>query len=78
MDDDLLRRIAEALERLSPPAPAAPDLLAADAFVWHPAPPALAPVAQVSRVPLALLQGIDQQKALVLENTRRFARGFPS
>jgi predicted AAA+ superfamily ATPase len=78
MDDDLLRRIAEALERLSPPAPAAPDLRAADAFVWHPAPPALAPVAQVSRVPLALLQGIDQQKALVLENTRRFARGFPA
>jgi predicted AAA+ superfamily ATPase len=78
MDEDLLRRIAEALERLSPPAPAVPDLTGADAFVWHPAPPALAPVAQVSRVPLALLQGIDQQKTLMLENTRRFARGLPA
>ena len=33
---DTLRRIAEALERLSPRVPAAPDLAAADAFVWHP------------------------------------------
>jgi predicted AAA+ superfamily ATPase len=78
MDEVLLRRIAEALERLSPPAPAAPDLSGADAFVWHPAPPALAPVANVSRVKLALLQGIDQQKGLMLENTRRFARGLPA
>jgi predicted AAA+ superfamily ATPase len=78
MDEDLLRRIAEALERLSPPAAAAPDLAGADAFVWHPAPAALAPVARVSRVPLGLLQGIEPQKALVLENTRRFARGLPA
>jgi predicted AAA+ superfamily ATPase len=78
MDEDLLRRIAEALERLSPPAAAAPDLAGADAFVWHPAPAALAPVARVSRVPLGLLQGIEAQKALVLENTRRFARGLPA
>jgi predicted AAA+ superfamily ATPase len=78
MDDDMLRRIAEALERLVPPAAALPDLGGADAFVWHPAPPALAPVARVSRVPLGLLQGIDQQKGLLLENTRRFAEGLPA
>jgi predicted AAA+ superfamily ATPase len=75
---DELRRIAEALERLAPPPPAAPDLTAADAFVWHPTPPALAPVAKVSRVPLALLQGIEQQKSLILENTHRFAAGLPA
>ena len=46
---DLLTRIAEALERLAPPPPAPVDLDAADAFVWHPAPPHLAPVPQVSR-----------------------------
>jgi predicted AAA+ superfamily ATPase len=78
MNDELLRRIAEALERLAPAAAPAPDLTGADAFVWHPAPPALAPVAKVSRVPLALLQGIEQQKLLVLENTRRFAAGLPA
>jgi len=78
MDDDILRRIAEALERLAPPAASLPDLAGADAFVWHPAPPALAPVAKVSRVALGLLQGIDQQKGLLLENTRRFADGLPA
>jgi predicted AAA+ superfamily ATPase len=78
MDEVLLRRIAEALERLAPKAPQAPDIAAADAFVWHPSPPALAPVAKVSRVDIALLQGIEQQKRLLLENTQHFAQGFPA
>ena len=73
-----MRRIAEALERLAPPPPLAPALQDADAFVWHPAPPRLAPVRQVSRVPLDLLVGIATQKAILLENTGRFARGLPA
>ncbi|SFK58683.1 ATP-binding protein [Falsiroseomonas stagni] len=74
-----LTRIAEALERLAPPPPPAPDLRGADAFVWHPGPPArLAPVKRVSAVDIALLQGVDRQKGLVLENTLRFARGLPA
>jgi predicted AAA+ superfamily ATPase len=76
--DDVLRRIAEALERLAPAAAGVPDVAMGEAFVWHPAPPALAPVARVSRVKLELLQGIEGQKALILENTRRFARGLPA
>jgi predicted AAA+ superfamily ATPase len=78
MDETLLRRIAEALERIAPPAPARPDFLSADAFVWHPAPPALTPVPQVSRVAMTLLRGIEQQKAILLDNTSRFARGLPA
>ena len=78
MDELLLRRIAEALERLSPPPAAMPELGGADAFVWHPALLRLAPVVKVSRVEIALLQGIDQQKAILLENTMRFARGLPA
>jgi predicted AAA+ superfamily ATPase len=74
----LLARIADALDRLAPPPPPKPDLAAADAFVWHPEPPALAPVPQVSRVDIALLQGVDRQKRLVLENTLRFAAGLPA
>ena len=74
-----LTRIAEALERLAPPPPPAPDLGAADAFVWHPGPPArLAAVARVSAVDIGLLQGVDRQKGIVLENTLRFARGLPA
>jgi len=74
-----LTRIAEALERLAPPAAARPDLSAADAFVWHPGPPArLDPVRHVSAVDISLLQGVARQKALILENTLRFARGLPA
>ncbi|HTH49425.1 MAG TPA: ATP-binding protein [Candidatus Limnocylindria bacterium] len=75
---DTVLRIAEALERLAPPAPAPLNLTAADAFVWHPERNRLHPVPAVSRVEIALLRGVDRQKSLLLENTLRFARGFPA
>jgi predicted AAA+ superfamily ATPase len=75
---DAATRIAEALERLAPPPPAPPDLGAADAFVWHPTPPALAAVPAVARVPIGLLHGLARQKAILLDNTLRFARGLPA
>jgi predicted AAA+ superfamily ATPase len=75
---DAVCRIADALERLAPPPPARPDLGAADAFVWHPAPAGLAPVHAVARVPFALLLGVERQKQIVLDNTLRFARGLPA
>lgn len=75
----LLTRIAEALERQAPPAPPKPDLAAADAFVWHPAPtPRLAPVRKVSAVDMVLLRGVERQKGILLDNTLRFARGLPA
>jgi len=55
-----LRRIAEALERLSPRASAALDLAGAEAFVWHPDGRRLAPVPKVNRVDMSLLRGIDR------------------
>jgi uncharacterized protein len=75
---DLAARIAEALDRLAPPAPAPVDLDAAEAFVWHPAPPRLEPVVEVSRVAIDLLKGVERQKTILLDNTRRFARGLPA
>jgi predicted AAA+ superfamily ATPase len=78
MDETLLRRIADALERLAPPAPAQPDLSRADAFVWHPERCDLTPVASVSRVAIGLLRGIERQKEILLENTQRFAAGLPA
>ena len=74
----LLSRIADALDRLAPPAPRPADLTAADAFVWHADLDALEPVARVARVDLDLLQGIAQQRDILLENTRRFAEGLPA
>ncbi len=76
--DATSERIAAALERLAPPAPAAPDFAAADAFVWHPDGRRLAPVARVNRVDMALLKGIDRVRDLLVENTERFARGLPA
>lgn len=72
----VLSRIAEALERLAPSATPSVDWTAADAFVWHPAPPRLAPVPKVNRVELALLKGIDMVRDLLADNTERFAKGF--
>ena len=74
----LLARIAEALERLAPPAPAAPDFARTDAFVWHAGQGALQPVPKVNRVDLVLLRGVDRVRDALLENTTRFARGLPA
>ena len=75
---DPLARIAEALERLAPPAPTAADFCAAEAFIWRAEKGALAPVAEVNRVDLELLKGIDRVRDLLVENTERFARGLPA
>src|SRR5215468_11176787 len=71
-------RIAEALERLAPSTPEAPRFAAADAFSWHPDARRLAPVANVNRVEMSLLKGIDRVRDVLLENTERFARGLPA
>src|SRR5437773_1787312 len=74
----LLARIAAALERAVPPPPSPTDLASADAFVWHPRPPRLAPVAVVNRVAMALLRGIDRVRDTLVDNTERFAKGLPA
>ena len=74
----LYTRIAEALERISPPPPAAPDFKNDEAFIWNAIPPGLNPVAKVNRVELSLLQGIDNSRDTLIENTRRFAQGLPA
>ena len=74
----LLRRIADALERMVPLPPELASLDAADAFVWHAENGLLEPVPQVNRVEIGLLQGVERQQATLLENTRRFAQGLPA
>ena len=53
-------RIAGALERIAPPAPAKPDFSVADAYIWSAATKKLEPVARVNRVEMFLLKGIMQ------------------
>jgi predicted AAA+ superfamily ATPase len=75
---DVFERIADALERLAPPPPRAPDFTSADAYIWHPAGHTLAPVPRVNRVDMSLLKGIDRMRDILVENTERFARGLPA
>jgi predicted AAA+ superfamily ATPase len=76
-DPLVLARIAEALERLAPPAKPPINLEAADAFVWQPD-GTLSPVPHVNRVGMSLLKGIDRVRDTLIENTERFAKGLPA
>jgi len=80
-DDSLLpvlTRIADALDRMAPPAAPETDMDSADAFVWHADPAWLEPVLEVNCVDLDLLQGIQSQLKQLRENTERFASGLPA
>lgn len=74
----LLNRVADALERLAPPAAPPNELEASDAFVWHADRGWLEPVHQVSRVEIGLLRGIDRVRDILLDNTERFSAGLPA
>ena len=74
----LLNRVADALERLAPPAAPPNELEASDAFVWHADRGWLDPVHQVNRVEIGLLRGIDRVRDILLDNTERFSAGLPA
>jgi len=74
----LLERIANALERIAPPAPAESTMEAADAFVWQAENRSLLPVKSVARVEIELLRGVDRVRDILLDNTNRFAQGLPA
>ncbi|MBI4275556.1 MAG: ATP-binding protein [Rhizobiales bacterium] len=78
LDGHILRRIADALERLAPEPFPRPDLSAADAFVWHAEGARLVPVPHVNRVEMSLLKGIDRVRDTLMENTERFAKALPA
>ncbi len=77
-----LTRIADSMDRLAsaaaPDSPSMPDPHAADAFLWRASEKRLEPVAEVNRIALDLLEGIEQQQQTLLDNTRRFAQGLPA
>ena len=70
---EALARIAAALERLAPPAHEEGDRQAVPAYVWD---GSARPVASIHAPPLALLRGIDAQKAAVTGNVERLAAGY--
>ena len=73
----LLARIAEALERLAPAAPAEPDFAAARLFRYEAARGRFLPARDYG-LALDLLVGVDGQKARFVQNLTRFADGLPA
>jgi predicted AAA+ superfamily ATPase len=73
----LLLRIAEALDRMAPAAPPAPDFTAARLYRFEPQPPRFMPAPDYA-LPMDLLVGVQRQKDRFAENLRRFAIGLPA
>ena len=71
-----LERIADALDRLAPPPAYSDDLTSFDGYIWHSETQSLKGIPEIQRLPLDTLIGIDQQKKLLLDNTRAFAQGL--
>lgn len=76
--ESLLRKISATLERMAPAEDAPAPLNSADAFIWHSENGDMEAVTPINRVDINLLRGIDAQKETLLENTRRFAKGYPA
>ncbi|MDD7908751.1 ATP-binding protein [Pseudovibrio exalbescens] len=73
-----LDRLLSLVERAVPQEDRPPDFEAADAFIWHPLPKGVQPVARVNKVPLDLLKAVNHSKTALFDNTQRFARGLPA
>ena len=74
-----LERIADALERLAPPAARRARFRRRRRLRLAPGrAPARRPVRTVNRVEMSLLKGIDRVRDMLVENTERFARGLPA
>ncbi len=74
MDEKTLRRIADALDRMAPPAPGSADPALLPAYIWRDR--QLGAARNFAPLPLTLLTGIDSQKDAVLANSRRLAAGY--
>lgn len=75
---ELLTRIADALDRIAPPTATTDIPGDADAFSWQAETGRLEPVAEINRLDIEQLIGINRSRDTLLDNTRRFADGYPA
>ena len=78
INQEILNRLAEALERISPNIDEKIDLSKSDGFVYDDSLKNLKPVKKISRVPIQLLKGLENQKDILLKNTQNFANNLPA
>ncbi len=76
--NEKLDRLNGLMERIAGPAKAENDIDSAEAFVWHAETAWLQPVPKVNRVDISLLKGVDRVRDILIDNTERFANGFPA
>ena len=72
----LLTRMAEALERIAPSYQFPDNLEDAQGYIWEAQLRKLQKIEKIERLPLSCLEGIEQQKQQLLENSRSFAKGL--
>ena len=78
MSQKFLSRIADALERISPPNEINPDFSVGNAFLWNTTPDSFQVIESVNHVDLDLLLSLDRARDTLLQNTYQFAKGFPA
>ena len=78
INQEILNRIAEALERISPNIDEKIDLSKSDGFIYDDSLKNLKPVKKISRIPIQLLKGLENQKDILLKNTQNFANNLPA
>ena len=75
---ELLTRIADALDRIAPKAATTEIPADADEFTWQAEASRLERVADNNRLDIEQLIGINRSRDTLLDNTRRFAEGYPA
>ena len=74
--NSILDRIANALERLAPPDKKINNLDHSEGFIFESKSGLIRPVENINRIPISLLQGIENQKETLLNNTLNFSNNL--
>ena len=74
--NSILERIANALERLAPPDKKLNNIDHSEGFIFESKSGLISPVENINRIPISLLQGIENQKETLLNNTLNFSNNL--
>ena len=74
--NSILERIAKALERLAPPDKKINNLDKSEGFIFESKSGLIRSVENINRISINLLQGIDNQKEILLNNTLNFSKNL--
>ena len=74
--NSILERIANALERLAPADKKINNLDQSEGFIFESKSGFIRPVENINRISISLLQGIDNQKEILLNNTLNFSKNL--